>query len=63
MIARTGNSWRDLPSSFARLNMVFKPVRDWDKADVFKRMFDAVSGDPDMEYAMVNATIVQVHRQ
>ena len=28
----------------------------------FKRIFDAVSDDPDMEYAMVDATIVKVHR-
>jgi hypothetical protein len=32
------------------------------KADVFKRIFDAVADDPDMEYAMVDATIVKVHR-
>lgn len=25
-------------------------------------MFDAVSDDPDLEYAMVDATIVRVHR-
>ena len=37
--------------------------RDWVKADVFKRMFDAVSDEPDMEYAMVDATIGRVHRQ
>ena len=27
-----------------------------------KRLFDAVSDEPDMEYAMVDATIVKVHR-
>ena len=32
------------------------------KADVFKRMFDAVSDDPGMEFAMIDATIVKVHR-
>ena len=32
------------------------------KADVFKRMFEAVSDEPDMEYAMADATIVRVHR-
>ena len=32
------------------------------KADVFQRLFDAVSEQPDMEYAMVDATIVKVHR-
>jgi hypothetical protein len=30
-----------------------KRFRDWVKADVFKRMFDAVSDDPDMEYTML----------
>ena len=32
------------------------------KGDVWKRLFDALSDDPDMEYAMVDATIVKVHR-
>ena len=52
---------RSLPS-FGKWNTVFKRFRDWVKADVFKRMFEAVSDEPDMEYAMVDATIVRVHR-
>jgi len=32
------------------------------KGDVWKRLFDAVCDDPDMEYAIVDATIVKVHR-
>ena len=61
-IARTGSPWRDLPASFGKWNSVFRRFRDWVKADVFKRLFDAVSAEPDMEYAMVDATIVKVHR-
>ncbi len=61
-IARTGSPWRDLPAAFGNWNTVFKRYRDWVKADVFKRLFDAVSDEPDMEYAMVDATIVKVHR-
>jgi len=45
-----------------RWNTVFKRYRDWATADVFKRLFESVSDDPDMEYAMVGATIVKVHR-
>ena len=59
---RTGSPWRDLPPSFGKWNTVFKRYRDWVKADVFKRMLDAVSDEPDLEYAMVDATIVRVHR-
>ena len=61
-IARNSSPWRDLPPSFGKWNTVLKRFRDWMKADVFKRMFDAVSDNPDMEYAMVDATIVRVHR-
>ena len=47
---------------FGNWNTVFKRYRDWVKADVFIRLFDACSDEPDMEYAMVDATIVKVHR-
>ena len=61
-IVRTGSPWRDLPASFGNWNTVFKRFHDWVKADVFRRMFDAVSDEPDMEYAMTDATIARVHR-
>ncbi len=53
-IARTGSPWRDLPPPFGKWNSVFKRFQDWVNADVFKRIFDAVSDEPDMEYAMVD---------
>lgn len=61
-IARTGAPWRDLPEDFGNWNTVFKRFRHWVGLDVFKRIFDAVSDDPDMEFAMIDGTIVKVHR-
>ncbi|MEY9493771.1 transposase [Bradyrhizobium elkanii] len=61
-IARTGSPWRDLPRAFGNWITVYTRFRDWAKAGVWKRMFDAVSDEPDMEYVMVDATIVKVHR-
>ena len=61
-VVRTGSPWRDLPEFFGHWNTVFKRYRDWVKADVFVRLFKACSDEPDMEYAMVDATIVKVHR-
>lgn len=61
-VVRTGSPWRDLPAFFGNWNTVFKRYRDWVKADVFIRLFEACSDEPDMEYAMVDATIVKVHR-
>lgn len=60
--ARTGSPWRDLPAEFGSWNTVFKRFRHWVKADAFKRIFDALSDDPDLEFAMVDGTIVKVHR-
>ena len=40
-------------------NRMFIEAVLWVERDVFKRIFDAVSDD-DMEYAMINATIVKV---
>lgn len=61
-IARTGSPWRDLPDRFGKWNTVFKRFREWVKRDVFYRIFNALSDEPDMEYAMIDGTIVKVHR-
>jgi transposase len=61
-VVRTGSPWRDLPAVFGKWNAVFKRYRDWVKADIFVRLFEACSDEPDLEYAMVDATIVKVHR-
>ena len=61
-IARTGAPWRDLADCFGNWNTVFKRFRHWVQRDVFKRIFEAVSGNADMEYAMVDGTICKVHR-
>ena len=61
-IARTGSPWRDLPPALGKWNTVFKRFRDWVKADVFQRIFDALSDEPDMEFAMIDGTTVKVHR-
>ena len=60
--ARTGSPWRDLPPVLGAWNTVFKRFNDWSEKGVFERIFEAVSDDPDMEYAMIDATIVPVHR-
>lgn len=60
---RTGSPWRDLPSGFGNCNSQFRRFRRWAKAGVFERLFNAMSDDPDLEYALVDGTIVQVHQK
>jgi transposase len=61
-VEAVGSPWRDLPRAFGNWMSVYTRFRDWAKAGVSKRLFDAVSDEPDMEYVIVDATIVKVHR-
>jgi transposase len=61
-IARTGSPWLDLPERFGHWNSVYSRYSDWVRKGVFQRIFEALSGEPDLEYAMVDGTVVKVHR-
>ncbi len=60
---RTGSPWRDLPSGFGHWNSVFQRFRRWVRAGVFDRLFERVSDEPDVEYALIDGTIVTAHQK
>ena len=61
-IARTGSPWRDLPPGFENWNTIYRRFRDWARAGAFERMFNDLSVEPGIEMAMIDGTIVNVHR-
>ena len=61
-LVRTGAPWRDLPAHFGKWGSVWKRFRRWAQKGVFERVFNELSGDPDFEYALIDGTIVKVHR-
>jgi transposase len=61
-LVRAGAPWRDLPPRFGKWGTVWKRFRRWAEKDVFEQIFEALSGEPDFEYALIDGTIVKVHR-
>lgn len=61
-IARTGAPWRDLPERFGKWNTVFQRFNRWCKQGVWQRVLETVGGDPDLEYLLLDSTIVRAHQ-
>ena len=61
-IVRTGSPWRDLPTDFGHWHRVYVRYNRWSKKGVWERIFTTMSDDPDLEYVMVDGSIVRVHQ-
>jgi transposase len=60
-IARTGSPWRDLPDCFGHWHRVTMRYNRWSHKGTWATILAAVSDDPDLEYLMVDGSIVRVH--
>ena len=61
-IIRTGSPWRDLPADFGYWHRVYVRYNRWSKKGIWERIFATMSDDPDLEYLMVDGSIVRVHQ-
>jgi transposase len=61
-MARSGGRWRDLPERFGKISTVKQRYYDWIERGVFASIFEALSGEADMEWLMVDSTIVRAHQ-
>ena len=61
-IVRTGSPWRDLPEAFGDRNGAFRRFSRWSQKGVWRGIFEAMSGDPDFEYLIIDSTIVRAHQ-
>lgn len=61
-LVRAGAPWRDLPQRYGKWSSVWKRFRRWALKGVFQRIFESLSNDLDFEYAIIDGTIVHVHR-
>lgn len=60
-LARSGAQWRFLPSEYGYWNGVYQKFERWSALGIWRRMFQYFSRDKDMEWLMIDSTIVRAH--
>ena len=60
---RRGYRWSDVPAEYGPAKTLYNRYRRWSAAGVFKRVFEALSGEgSDLSVLMIDASHVKVHR-
>jgi len=60
-MARAGCAWRLLPDEFCPWNSVYKRFARWQEKGVWQALLDGLSADADVEWLMLDSTVVRAH--
>jgi transposase len=60
-IVRTGAQWRKLPREHGKWNSMFSRFNAWTKKGIWSELMNFCIQDPDLEWVMVDTTIVRAH--
>jgi transposase len=59
---RAGIPWRDLPARFGDPIKIHTRFSRWAKSGVWARIFALLAREADLDYAMIDSTIVRAHQ-
>jgi len=60
-MARTGAQWRELHERYGKWYNIYGRFNAWAKKNIWFRLLDFCASDADLEYIMIDATIVRAH--
>ena len=55
--------WRDLPERFGPYQTAKRRYYRWIEMGVFDRLFEAIASQPDLEWLMIDATVIRAQAQ
>ena len=61
-IFKTGAPWRDLPERYGDWKNVHRRFSRWSRSGVFDKIFQILTEDADMEFLMMDGSIVKAHQ-
>jgi transposase len=62
-MARSGGRWRDLPERFGGYQSVKRRYYRWIEMGVLDGMLAVLAREADLEWLMIDSTIVRAHQQ